>query len=78
MEQESRIKPCPFCGSKAKLVQHEEEYCRHVELRYDVSCTNKNCYLYGGAEWYFYTPEEAINKWNERKNENENETNTKS
>jgi hypothetical protein len=78
MEQESRIKPCPFCGSPAEIVEEEVELtCKTSVTYYDIWCTNKECYLSEGAGWSFNTQEEAINKWNERKNENDNDTSIK-
>ena len=78
MEQESRIKPCPFCGSPARIKEEEQDFsCRSTKIYYDIWCTNKECYLSEGACWSFDTPEEAINKWNERKNENDNDTSIK-
>jgi hypothetical protein len=62
------LKPCPFCGQTAKLIKHEVDYCRYAEPYYDVGCTNSDCYLCDGAEWQFKTPEEAVELWNKRDN----------
>ena len=50
------LKPCPFCGSKAKLVGE----CDMVWAR----CTNDDCW----AERInrFDEPEDAIEDWNQR------------
>lgn len=49
------LKPCPFCGEKAKI----------VELRSgnSVVCTNTHCWV---ATKYYDTPEKAIAAWNRR------------
>lgn len=58
---------CPFCGSKSKVISSAiESYSGRDDTYYDVSCTNDDCYLSGGADWRFDTPEEAIEKWNYR------------
>ena len=53
------IKPCPFCGSEAKV------YTGGFGEKY-VSCTNNNCggSLDGGI--WFTTDEKAIEIWNKR------------
>ena len=53
------IKPCPFCGGKAKIIEIDVE-------SFDVKCEDVNCYLEGGADWTFDTRQEAIDKWNKR------------
>ena len=60
------IKNCPFCLGST-----------HVFLRsglgdseafgFDVCCETDGCYLSEGADWYFDTEQEAIDKWNTRK-----------
>lgn len=55
----SELKPCPFCGEKAKAY-HEESWA-HGEGYY-VSCTN--C---GVRQWWLFNFEaDAIEAWNRR------------
>ena len=49
------LKPCPFCGGKAKLVGHERFH------EYYVYCNN--CMA---ASWDYETSEEAANAWDNR------------
>jgi len=49
------LKPCPFCGSKAELLNMGEDF-PHI-----VVCTN--C---GSAGATYETEQEAIEAWNKR------------
>ena len=57
------IKNCPFCGSKAEIKTKGTSYS--LKEYYEVACSNLDCYLHEGADYGFYTKEEAINTWNE-------------
>ena len=50
----SELQPCPFCGSKAILVEDKEQY--------KIYCTKCDC-QYGWCEH----KEDAIRGWNRRK-----------
>jgi len=52
------IKNCPFCNSKAELIG--------MDNKYDIRCTNLNCFLAEGGGWYCKSGE-VIDKWNYRK-----------
>lgn len=54
-----KIKPCPFCGSKAEtfIFNHEFETI-------SVGCTNEKCDITMGKA--FFTEKEAIKHWNRR------------
>lgn len=58
------LKPCPFCGSEAHMV--EGTYPKH----FHPCCTNAKCILYPGAKW-FKKKDEAAVAWNMRSGENE-------
>ena len=59
--------PCPFCGSKPeKRVRNGISDYDWNELYYDIRCTNNDCYLQDGAEWYCKTYEEVVDMWNKR------------
>ena len=60
-DKAKEIKPCQFCGSKAKIQKHpsREEYI--------VICNNKSCNASGGE--ISSSEKEAIKKWNNKKDE---------
>lgn len=58
------IKPCPFCGSEAKLV----ETSRRITKEYLIRCTNIDCTLRPKTP-SFVDKDEAICRWNNRPNE---------
>ena len=63
------LKPCPFCGGKAKL-QQDIRYPRPTRRKrraYEVFCTNAACFMYGVDNNYYLDKDEAINAWNTRK-----------
>ena len=55
-----KIKPCPFCGSKAEIISFNYEYGTVT-----IGCTNEDCDITMGKG--FFTDEEAIEHWNRRK-----------
>ena len=55
------LKPCPFCGGEATLV--EDIYAD--KLYYYVTCATNNCDANTGR---CDTEDEAITKWNNRRN----------
>jgi len=68
-----KIKPCPFCWSKARIYTETSHSGDFGDIDYyDVECTNPKCYMgSGGAEWQFTTKLKAIKKWNYREQESE-------
>lgn len=52
-----KLKPCPFCGGEAELVQRGTR-----RQSAQISCTNCGCFFECGAE----TEEGWIDRWNER------------
>lgn len=69
------LKPCPFCGSKAKLIHRPKKISSWA-----ISCTSKladDCQLYSGQDtrpekdwddvrYWFANKDEAIKTWNTR------------
>lgn len=56
-----RMKPCPFCGAKAKLkVWPAMEFCAAA---YQVQCSAFSC---GGTVWHDRQKSVAIETWNRR------------
>lgn len=60
----SDLKTCPFCGSKAILVHDNNGYC--------VACCNRKCDVFP-VTWYFKTVREAIEAWNRRAGDSNDE-----
>ena len=56
----TKLKPCPFCGGKARLVPYGDEH-------YFVSCTNIKCCA--TASRHMQNKDEAIKAWNRRDGE---------
>ena len=54
-----KIKPCPFCGTKAEIICFNYEYGTVT-----IGCTNEECDITMGKG--FFSDEEAINHWNRR------------
>ncbi len=61
------ILPCPFCNKDASLVSFngDSDYDWR-ELYHEVRCSTTDCYLEGGANFSFDSPEEAVLNWNKR------------
>lgn len=57
----TKLKPCPFCGSKAKMERTP------INLYYYVICTNLECDATVGR--FQPTEEEAVAVWNRRDGE---------
>lgn len=59
-ENKSVLKPCPFCGSKMKLIQNREY--KRLEVRH----VNRgdDCPMY--KTWLYDTEEAAVEAWNRR------------
>ncbi len=61
------LKPCPFCGSKAVIGEHENPpslawYGYFPEYYYSMGCNGEHCVSMSG----FWTPELAAEHWNRR------------
>ena len=54
MNKDTELKPCPFCGEKARL------HTIHTHAYY-VQCDNVSC---GIVTWIHTTEEEAVEAWN--------------
>lgn len=59
MEMDSNLKPCPFCGKKAKMHKRlNTPY--HAVVCEDTRCPGHNLYI------LFWDEEEAVQAWNRR------------
>jgi len=66
MNEENKLKPCPFCGGAARLGR-EEDYCG-LYLCY-VECTKCSCRLHDEVEGMFVadsTLKALADEWNHR------------
>lgn len=54
----SELKPCPFCGSEARIIARGS-------TEFDVGCSKIDCYVYHGADWYL-PKEVVVQLWNTR------------
>ncbi len=76
-EMNTKLEPCPFCGTKVEMMRIPLWHGSHgYQNCYDfkVTCEKCGCTLnYAYADTIYRTEEEAINNvtnaWNERKNE---------
>ena len=55
----TKLKPCPFCGGEAKIIQGSLYY------GYRVGCENRWCLMHP-ITFSYQTKEEAIKAWNKR------------
>ena len=58
-----KLKPCPFCGGEAELVEHNEGL-----VFYFVRCKNENCFA-GAADVRHFSKETLVEAWNRRAND---------
>lgn len=56
----TELKPCPFCGSPAKLDAYQ--FGREKETRYHVECSKCWCQ----EDWDYWKIDDAIAAWNRR------------
>ena len=75
-ENKHTLKPCPFCGAKAKMRLGSFSSGGFGEGGYDdwvISCTQCKCKMKLAADcWYgreYYTEEQAAEIWNKRTRE---------
>lgn len=54
----NKLKPCPFCGEKAKTNYGNDWYCGQLSYSWDVSCSK--CEVIKVCN----KTEEAIKEWN--------------
>lgn len=59
MEERSELKPCPFCGKKARL--------QRIGKSYYVTCDGSYCKI-KPTTWAYSVKEKAIEEWNRRAN----------
>ena len=66
----SELKPCPFCGGEARLVDRRKQCVVSpgvYEVPWMVECSNRRtCPALMLTTWPYATEEEAIEAWNTR------------
>lgn len=67
----AELKPCPFCGSKAKHFVFCRSAYDATRLKHNVQCLGKGCFANVGRDLTFSydTEEEAVKAWNRRAGE---------
>ncbi len=65
------LKPCPFCGDKADMIENSGRV-KNQPKSFHPCCHNRECIMFIGAQWY-NSEKEAINAWN-RRADNESKT----
>lgn len=65
VKEMTELKPCPFCGGKAKLRNNGIAECRNKQngdliTRWEVVCTNCGVKKDGGASEYFFRDDETL------------------
>ncbi len=64
-----RLKPCPFCGSSAVVID-DWPTTFGGRVLYGAGCANQSCLAYTGyGTMLFDTADEAITRWNRRMSE---------
>lgn len=57
----NELKPCPFCGSEARLTYSTDNHRQPY-----VTCDTPKCPGCNPYQWHYHTEEEAIEAWNRR------------
>ena len=57
--EKGELKPCPFCGSVARLTFSLEE-------AFFVECLNRKCFMFFGPAGEYMQKQYAIEGWNKR------------
>ena len=60
-----KLKPCPFCGSKARRQGKRSYKGKRIETQYRVICSNLKCRIFPVTHWRD-TAQEAYDDWNRR------------
>lgn len=58
------LKPCPFCGCVAGLTKEKIGYMKWI-----TGCTTESCRGYWRESPLYDNPEEAVEAWNRRAND---------
>ena len=61
----SELKPCPFCGGKAKISEMDIGDC-NPKTYYSVSCGTEGCWVYENQDYWEDDTKEVADRWNTR------------
>lgn len=64
LKNSKELKPCPFCGSKAKL-----DVCRHSGKQYDfavIRCEKCSATIKYGIDVEYCAVDRCVDEWNSR------------
>lgn len=63
-----QLKPCPFCGKQADLIESEPSKARFNQgcVHFAVSCSDFNCEVMPKGNLWHITPQDAVKAWNTR------------
>lgn len=64
MPDNETLKPCPFCGSVAELLEPEDDGVE--SYGWWITCSNEQCAVHPNLVENSATSEEAITAWNRR------------
>lgn len=68
IEKKLNLKPCPFCGGEAHVSYSNDNHrSPHVE------CDTLHCPGNKTYQWHYRTVEEAVEAWNKRRVEQDND-----
>jgi hypothetical protein len=66
----TKLKPCPFCGSEADVMEHTWEHynsCSSDEKGWGAGCKSDDCWASLDPDHcYHKTEQEAVDYWNTR------------
>ena len=61
----NELKPCPFCGGKAKISEMDIGDC-NPKTYYSVSCGTEGCWVYENQDYWEDDTKEVADRWNTR------------
>ena len=64
--KDTRLLPCPFCGSDAAIWYFSADEKLKAKEAYYVGCTNEECGCEMEHQGGWKSQEEALERWNER------------
>ena len=56
-----KLKPCPFCGGVANIIDHHND-----DGSVSVGCNDDECLGFAGLGWLYRDKAEAVKAWNTR------------
>lgn len=66
MNQNIKLKFCPFCGREPEIKQDIRYPSGDPITTFEVVCNNAGCIIYNADNRYFTSIQKAIEAWNRR------------